>query len=236
MRKLIDNSMICSFCFIGLMSILPVANLQAQQEYRDVSGFDGISYSLSGNLEIAQGTSEKLMLKGDQDDLSKIITRVEDGKLKIYTKENTRIMGEVSVFVNVKDLHELSVAGSGNVVFKTGLKTSELGINLSGSGNIECMELIAAETEINLAGSGNIELGGIINGDSELNIAGSGDVDCENLQVTECEVNISGSGSARVWATDKLESNIAGSGNVYFRGEPLVNAKTSGSGSTKPIK
>jgi hypothetical protein len=210
-------------------------SLLAQQENREVSGFNKIEYSLSGTLEISQGTTEKLVLKGDKDDLSKIITRVEDGKLKIYTKENTWPSGDIVVYVNVKALEELSVAGSGNAIFKTGLKTEEMEINLSGSGNIECMELIASEAEIHLAGSGNIELGGTLNERMEVHIAGSGDVNSENLQTQVCEVNISGSGSARVWVIDRLESNIVGSGNVYYKGKPLVDAETTGSGSTKPL-
>jgi hypothetical protein len=206
----------------------------AQQEERDVSGFDRISYSLSGDLEITQGNKEELIIIGDSEDIDKIITEVKDGKLKIYKKNNSSRIGDVKVKVTVKDLSALSVAGSGNVEFKSDLKTEEFEMDLSGSGNISIPNITTEEIELNLAGSGNIRMGGEAE-ELELNIAGSGDVDCANLKTSETEVNIAGSGDAKVWATGELESNIVGSGNVYYKGNPLVDAETSGSGKTKPL-
>jgi hypothetical protein len=235
MRNKVDHSMSCSLVLLGLVFILSGGNLQAQQEKREATGFNSISFSLAGNLEIAQGTTEELMLKGDQADLAKIVTNVEDGELKIYCKEHSGNMGDVLVFVNVKELKELAIAGSGNVIFKTPLHTTEMEISLSGSGNIECLDLTATKSKINLSGSGDIKIGGVVSESSEINIAGSGDVNAENLKTKISEVNLSGSGSAKVWAEDQMESNIVGSGNVLYKGKPLVESNISGSGSTKHL-
>lgn len=207
----------------------------AQQVKRDVSDFNEISFSIAGDLEITQGNKEELLLIGEADDLEKIITRVEDGNLKIYTKNNFSHMGKVKVKVTVKELNELSLAGSGNVKFMTDLKTDEFEMDLSGSGNIRCEKITGNEMEINLAGSGNVYMGGELAEELEISIAGSGNVDCANLKAKEVEVSIAGSGDAKVWATDELESSIVGSGSVYYKGNPVVDAETSGSGKTKPL-
>jgi hypothetical protein len=217
------------FVFSGIV-------LQAQEESRAVSGFDKVSYSLPGQLQISQGSSESLLLKGDKNDLSEIITEVEGGELKIYTKEHGGHLGNVVVIVNLKNLKELSAAGSGNVIFKTGVQTSELEMNLSGSGSVECMDMKASKAEISLSGSGDINLGGVLNSELELNIAGSGNIKADDLQAKSGEVNLSGSGSAYVWITDNLESNIAGSGEVYYKGNPLLESSVHGSGSINSIK
>jgi hypothetical protein len=208
---------------------------KAQQEKRDVSGFDKISYSISGELEITQGNMEELILIGDSEDLEKIITKVDGGKLKIYTNNNNSRLSNVIVKVTVKELSALSIAGSGDVEFKSDMKTGEFELELSGSANIACPNITAREVEINLAGSGNIKMGGELESELEISIAGSGNIDCASLKAKEVEVNIAGSGDASVWATDELESNIVGSGNVYYKGRPLVDAETSGSGKTKPL-
>jgi hypothetical protein len=207
----------------------------AQQQKRDVSGFDKISYSISGELEITQGNKEELILIGDSEDLEKIITVVDGGKLKIYTKNNNSRLGNVIVKVTVKELSGLSIAGSGNVEFKSDLKTGDFDLDLSGSANIVCPNIAANELDIDLAGSGNIRIGGELESELEISIAGSGNVDCADLKAKEVEVKIAGSGDVKVWATDELESNIVGSGNVYYKGRPLVDAETSGSGKTKPL-
>lgn len=225
--------------FAGIAAVLLFLSFTqvafTQQEKRDVSGFNKISYSIAGDLEITQGDKEELILIGESDDLEKIITRVDDGNLKIYTKINFSHQGKVKVKVTVKELDELSLAGSGNVKFMTDLKTSEFEMDLSGSGNINCENITGKEVEISLAGSGNIYMGGELEEELEISIAGSGNVDCANLKAKEVEVSIAGSGNAKVWATNELESNIVGSGSVYYKGNPIVDAETSGSGKTKPL-
>jgi hypothetical protein len=236
MRKLaqqLGNRKTFYLLTLGLMLIGPLAF--GQKEKREVSDFSQIGYSLPGSMEIIQSDKVSLVLEGDKDDLERIITRVEGKELKIYTKNSSSGLGQVKVYVTVTELEELSVAGSGDVTIKSRLKTDELEIQLSGSGNIQCEDLEANEVDIDLAGSGDILLGGVAENELEINIAGSGDVKAEDLQTKAADVNIAGSGSVKVWATDELESNIVGSGSVYYKGNPLVDAETMGSGKTKPI-
>jgi hypothetical protein len=235
MKKLLFLNRFRAISAAGTLLIFLSFNLRAQEEQRNVSGFNSIGFALPCQLEITQGTTEGLTLKGDKEDMDKIVTEVRGSELKIYTNSHNARFHDVVIRVSVVNLEELSAAGSGNVVFKTGLKTSDFEISLSGSGNLNCDNLMASSTNVNLAGSGSVSLGGVVSEDSEMNIAGSGNINAEKLQVKKCEVSISGSGSARVWATDKLESNIFGSGNVYYKGKPLVDANTAGSGSTKAM-
>lgn len=223
----------------GLLSVtlfMINCTVLAEKENRAITDFTQISYSLPGSLEIVQADKVSLVLEGDQEDLNKIITKVEGDHLKIYAKGSSSGLGDIKVYVSIKELSELSVAGSGDAVVKSALKTEQLELHLSGSGNIQCEELICKELEVNIAGSGDIYVGGEAEEEIELNIAGSGDVKAENLKTSEAEVNIAGSGSAKIWVTDKLETNIVGSGDVYYKGNPLVDAESVGSGSTKSIE
>ena len=221
---------------VFLASLLISPAVFAQKEKREISDFTEIGFSLPGQLEIIQGSKVSLAIEGSKEDLEKIISKVDGDQLKIYRRNNHASgLGDVKVFVTVVKLNKLSIAGSGDVIFKSKLITGELEISLSGSGDIQCADLAADELEINIAGSGDIVLGGIAKEELEINIAGSGDVKAENLETKMAEVNIAGSETAKVWASEELETNIVGSGDVYYKGKPLVNAETMGSGSTKSI-
>ncbi len=227
--KAIALSMTFWLCFFSTTTLF------AQEEKRQVENFNTISYSLSARLEIYQGFAESVLLKGDPDDIQKIITKVENGELKIYTKNNFSHLGDIVILVTVKELNTLSVAGSGDVVFKTELKSSDFTINLSGSSDMICEGLSVKSTSISLSGSGDIRLGGINKGNLTIRIAGSGDVDAEELQSKDGEVNISGSGSVKIWATETLSANIVGSGDVYYKGNPRTETHISGSGTMKSL-
>lgn len=210
-------------------------NVNAQKEKREISGINSVSLSIAANLEISQGNSEELILIGDKNDLDKIETKVSEGHLKIYKKKGTSRIEKVKILLTIKDLEELSISGSGDVIFMTDFVTDDFELNISGSGNVKCRNIEANEAEISVAGSGDVLIGGELKSDLEINIAGSGDVNAAELKCQEVEVNIAGSGNAKVWAEESLESNIVGSGDVHYKGRPKVDSETTGSGSTRSL-
>ena len=227
------NKKLCLLA-VSMAFIFTSVQLLGQEESRDASGFTAISFALPGSLEIVQGSSESLVLKGNQDDLDKIITKVDGGTLKIYTKPHVSNLSQVNIYVTVRELKELAVAGSGDVFIKNVLKSDDFELSLSGSGDVTCDKLEATALEISLAGSGDVSIGGKVK-KVEISIAGSGDVKAEELESEDAEVSIAGSGDVKVWATKKLESSIVGSGDVYYKGNPLIDADVVGSGSTKSL-
>ena len=213
--------------------LMMTIQVSAQKEIREAQDFNRVNFSIPGTLEIEQGDHEGLILMGDKDDLEKIVTKVEDGTLKIKkVKGSAKLTKDVTAKLVVKELKELSVNGSGDVIFNTTFKAGEFEMNISGSGDIKCDRLLVNELEINIAGSGDMDLGGEVDTDFEISIAGSGDVNAPDLKAASVEVSIAGSGDAVVWATDELETSIAGSGSVRYKGDPKVNAEIRGSGST----
>jgi hypothetical protein len=221
--------------FIFLLLNLSIT-IFGQQESRQVSNFNSISYALPCNLTVYQDNSESLIIKGNEGQIKDIITKVVDGELKIYSDDhwNGDIEG-VEIIVHLIALENLSVAGSGNVKIITLLNANDLVISLSGSGDLSCMELSGSNLEVNLAGSGDIKLGGKVKNEVEINIAGSGDVKADELECQKALVSIAGSGSASVNATESLESSIIGSGNTYYKGSPHIESSDIGSGDVKPL-
>ncbi len=205
---------------------------------RDVSGFSKISLSISGNLHLKQGNKYEVVLKGDEETLDNILTEVSGKTLRIKSKPmmHWNNYGKIEIYITSPDINGISVSGSGDVTTETPVKTSELNLNISGSGTINIDNLAADELEATITGSGNIKLDGKISNSSDLTITGSGDFRGEKLQVKSVDVHITGSGSAKVYATDRLNTHITGSGDVYYAGRPLVDASSTGSGKTRSME
>ena len=66
-------------------------------------------------------------------------------------------------------------------------------------------------------------------------ITGSGSMKADELSVGSAGITITGSGSARVNVLKELETNITGSGSVQYKGNPLINAHSTGSGKTTAL-
>jgi hypothetical protein len=204
------------------------------KETRDLKDFTKIGFGVAGNMSINFGSEFKVVLEGDKDVLSKIITEVTNGKLIIKKERESWISGwndKISVYITLPELKGLGVSGSGKAEVKDALKTTDLNLTVSGSGKIYTTDLVVSSLDCGISGSGDIVIGG--NGSakkSDLSISGSGSFSGESLKTESAEVHISGSGNCNCNVTETLQASISGSGNVTYLGNPKIDARVSGSG------
>lgn len=210
-------------------------------ENRNVQDFESISLSIHAKVFVTQENSTSVKIKGDREDLEKIITVVENGTLKIKRKKTKKwnwnnSFKKIEVYISSPEVKNLKISGSGNIVAKSAIKTSDAIYSISGSGNIFIEELLAENVECHISGSGDINLKGDGVKDFEIHISGSGDVEAGYLKCEDVSVRVSGSGDCKVYATESLNARVAGSGDIYYRGKPeSVDSKTAGSGHIKSI-
>jgi hypothetical protein len=242
MRKVIHSgksALTLFFCFLMLQCVSVHSsgddNTPGVSADMDLSGFTSVSFNIAGKLYVKQDSAFSVKFEGKDEDLKKIIAEVKDNQLVIKTRNGSFSMGEVIVYVSMPRIEGLNVAGSGDIKAEELVKSSDISLSVSGSGNIYVDNLQAKEITSSISGSGNIAVKGTESESLNVNIAGSGDFDSRELSSKDINVSIAGSGSANVYATQNLITNIAGSGDVTYKGNPLVNASSVGSGSTKAI-
>lgn len=181
-------------------------------ETRDVTGFTSISLEGSANVHVTMGTTESVVVSGEDNIVPLIETNVLKHELVIKTKplmsySTTR---PVRVDVTMISLDQVSI---------------------SGSGNLDVPELKADSFYANLAGSGNITLSGEAN-TTNFTISGSGNIFSDRLTAKTAKALISGSGNITMYASDALDATITGSGDIRYSGSPASLSKNvSGSGS-----
>jgi len=199
-------------------------------ETRQVSNFDSIALSGSGEVIITQGGSESLTIETDDNVMEHIKVEVENGTLKLGFKAGVNIIStsRLVFYVGVDDLTGLSISGSGDVETDR-IETDHLDVAVSGSGDAQITELIAGEVKAEISGSGEISLAGEAAAQN-VTISGAGKYLAGDLCSDSIKVSVSGSGDATVCATGTLDSNISGSGSVNYYGQPSINSSESGSG------
>ncbi len=226
-----QGKLTCVFVFLLLTPLF----IYGQKDDRHLTDFSKISLSISADLFLTQSNNYSVVLEGSNDDLDKVITEVENGRLIIKLKKNNTRIGDVKIYVSMPDISDIDLAGSGSIVASKTVKVSEIDLCISGSGDIRFDDLQTKETDAEITGSGEITLNGSNKGELDITITGSGDMDAEAFESENVEVDITGSGSAKVFATENLETNITGSGDVRYKGNPLIDAQSVGSGKTRHL-
>lgn len=231
------RGLILSFIVLTIALTAGVSNAQSgNRQTRDIKGFTKVNFGVSGDLYINFGNEFKVELEGSKALLDDIITEVSSGKL-IIKKENWRnsMNEKVTVYITMPELNGLGVSGSGKAEVKDPLKTSDLGLSVSGSGRLVTTDLNVSNLDCSISGSGNIYIGG--NGtasDGEISISGSGNYSGEGVKIGSAEISISGSGNCSCSVSESIEAHISGSGNVTYTGSPKnVDARVSGSGKVR---
>ena len=215
-----------------------VLSAETIKESRNLGQFSSISLVISADVYLMQGTTQNVEIEGDKNDLAEIETIVADGVLKIGTKNHHGgNFGDITIYITVPVINGLSVSGSGDIKAKSGLKTDELDLSVSGSGSIDIKDLTVREVSAIITGSGNIDIeSGQAQSELDIEIKGSGSFSGEGFAAEEADITITGSGSAAVWAVKELDTHITGSGSVNYKGNPQVNAVSTGSGKTRSIQ
>jgi hypothetical protein len=224
-------------CGAWLSCATGVTTGQTVKEVRNVSSFDGMSLAMAANVYLTQGDHQSVEVEADKNALEFIRTEIDGNTLTIKTKEgHWRNLGQVNIYVTMQDIKRLSVSGSGSITAQNPIHSDNLKTDVSGSGNVKIQALESASISLTITGSGNIYLSGK-NEQAELNetITGSGSCKTDELVVGNASITITGSGSARVNVLKELETNITGSGNVMYKGSPMVNARSTGSGKTTTL-
>jgi hypothetical protein len=193
----------------------------AQADTRSVEGFDIHAVILRGSdeLKIKWADDNRLLVKGDQDDLDRNPFYVRGKTLYLgYTESGKSVRG-IKYLLETNTLRSIKLQGSGTI-WMAPLETGELEVVLEGSGDIRLHKVSADELELTLAGSGNIQLAEARVRELAIDMAGSGGIDLGAVESEDLSVDLSGSGdvlASEAGSTNRLDIGLAGSGDIDLR-------------------
>lgn len=233
---------------ISICSLLITATIQAQSwknserikgngneiiEKRTTSSYDDIKIMGAYDIELFAGTEGQITITAEENLMQFIKIEVDNNVLKIYTEKNKNLNSSsgknLKIAIPFETLSGVTLTGSGEIITKNKIKSSQFALNLTGSGNLK-LDIEADEIDTNLSGSGNITLDGKTNNLNNT-ISGSGGINTYNLDTKNADVTISGSGDIKVFCSESLKARVSGSGDIFYKGEPKIkDTKVSGSG------
>jgi hypothetical protein len=200
-------------------------------EERPVSGVKRVSLANQGDLTIQIGATERLEIEAEDNLMQYLETDVTAGELEIRTQENVNLDNTkpIRYTLTVTELDGLTISSSGSISAPD-MRSDRFSIQISSSGKLEIASLIADRLEVEISSSGDVTVKSGEVPQVDIQISSSGDLDLEKLASQNVTVKLSSSGDARVWVTDTLDGTLSSSGDLFYRGNPQVDVKTSSSG------
>lgn len=226
--------------FLIVATAIPFINAQkiikdANAEKRAVSGFHGISVATGIDLILAEGLIEEVAVSAKTNEFrDKIMTRVEDGILKIYYETRTGAVNkknetkDLKAYVSYKSLDQLHISTGAELTINGVLKSPKLNLTANTGG------LVSGEVDITLL---KIEQ----STGSKITLSGkAGTLDVEgttgskfkgdDMTTLKTDVSVSTGAIASVSAEKELQVKASTGGNVKYKGSPSIREIKKGTG------
>jgi len=200
----------------------------------NVTDFKSIDVSGGFDVTLVQGNTESLTLSAQENLYEYITAKVDNGTLKIYTRNNLMATRQMKARIIFKSIDNLKVSGGGDVISETPVNVEALDINISGGGDFSSV-INSEELKCHISGGGDAEIGGKTK-DFNLDISGGGNLKSEvNASVFSCR--IAGGGDLYLRNEDKtaeadLDINGGGDMDVKINAEKLKCTVTGGGDAT----
>ncbi|MBP6977274.1 MAG: DUF2807 domain-containing protein [Bacteroidales bacterium] len=187
------------------------------QEARELPAFDKIKVGGILELQLSQGSVQKVMVEVDDNLLSNIKTVVEDQTLTIST-EKIHDFSKLLVHVTLPDLTYLNASGASQVSGATPLEVQYLMIDGSGAAEID-LELLVQVLESKLSGAAQMHLTGSADSHKS-DLSGAASLEAFDLETQTTIITASGATTGEVSGIKELTIDTSGAGEVKYNKEP----------------
>ncbi|MBP7172625.1 MAG: DUF4252 domain-containing protein [Cloacibacterium sp.] len=211
------------------------------QQIRNVGDFTGIATSTGVAVTYEQGNQQSVRVETDPGKEQYIITKVENGILKIYVdnlgQRNMRF-GKMQVYVVSPQLTSLKMESGSAFKTTNQVKGKSLVINMDSGSACKADFDISGETKINMdSGSalkiqlnttdlnfnGDSGMAATISGKAEsakFNIDSGASCNAADFEAKNVVAKVSSGAIMKVWATDDLNVSVSSAASVRYRGNP----------------
>ncbi|WP_026755433.1 head GIN domain-containing protein [Sediminibacter sp. Hel_I_10] len=191
--------------------------------------FNKIEASRGLDVYITQNDVASIRVEADQNLQDLITTTIENGVLIITTKENIGSATSKKVFVNVKELEEIS-ASSGSYIYGNNTITSKsLKLNSASGADIE-LELDVTHLSCYASSGSDLKVSGKAN-EFIAKAASGSDIIAGDLLSNTCNASASSGADVTVNTIKKLTVTANSGGDITYHGNPELlekNGVTSG--------
>lgn len=217
-------------------------------EIRNVGNFSGIEVSTGVNVVFKQENATNVKVYADSDKLQNVITKVENGVLKVYIdNKGAKKMKFKNLSVNISSPRMDNIKTSSGSIFTVvnSIKENNLRIDASSGSSVAGKFTVNNTTDFS-ASSGsdvkaNVTSGKILvkcssgssislEGNSDIgmiDVSSGAEVKADNLRINNAEVESTSGSSVSVNVKDKMRVKASSGGSVRYKGNPKIDADVS---------
>ncbi|OCA75817.1 DUF4252 domain-containing protein [Chryseobacterium arthrosphaerae] len=213
---------------------------------RNVGEFSRIEASVGVNVIFKQENNRNVKVIADADKLQYVITKVENGVLKIYIdNKGQRNVRFKNLSINVSSPHIYGVKTSSGSIF-TVLDTvvennmdieaeagsvikgnfnikQDAAVNVS-SGSVLKADLTASKLALNISSGANVNLSGQA-ASAVIDVNSGSSTKLEDLKIASAVAESTSGASLSLFVTDKLKIKVSSGAAVKLKGNPELDAK-----------
>ena len=195
------------------------------------NNFNAISISGGWTADIRYSETFSIQIETDENIFPDLDISVAGTTLNIGFKSGYSISPtQCKVSITMPALIKLQTVGSLTAIISSfNMPKDSMSIDISGSGNITARDITVNTLKVDVSGSADFSATGKAK-NIIADVSGSGDIKTTDFETEKADISISGSGSAKVWVTRHLKADIGASGSVRYKGNPVIETKSSGSG------
>ncbi|MGI5067396.1 head GIN domain-containing protein [Treponema denticola] len=195
------------------------------------NNFNAISIAGGWTADIRYSETFSMQIETDENIFSDLDIFLTGTTLNIGFKSGYSISPtQCKVSITMPALIKLQTAGSLTAIISSfNMPKDSMSIDISGSGNITARDITVNTLKVDVSGSADFSATGKAK-NIIADVSGSGDIKTTDFETEKADISISGSGSAKVWVTRHLKADIGASGSVRYKGNPVIETKSSGSG------
>ena len=191
---------------------------------------------ISGNIELilSPDSIQQVTISSPSDYLPKIITKVENGVLIIYS-EQIFLNRTIKVNISSNSIHSLIAKGASKIRTESQLVAPEFSVELLGASSANMDLKVAGKFDLEVKGASKIELTGSCD-TFEVEGYGASEIIAENLIAKNVDVDVSGANHTKVYASESIVAKATGASEIECKGNPKSVKQSEHIGSTIRIE
>lgn len=203
---------------------------EVNQSYA-LADFDQLDMGSAFNIEVKQGTSFHIDVRGNRSDVDDLDVYTRNGVL--YAKyRNSRSRRYTTYFtITMPTVRGVDFSGASKSTISGFTNLRNVDITLSGASK-STVDLDATNLTFDLSGASTLDLlgqGSLLDGE----LSGASHLEAFDYAASDATLDVSGASRARVSVSRNLDVTASGASNVRYRGNPSVRQNTSGASSVQ---
>lgn len=184
-------------------------------------------------INYTQAPTDSVRIEGEASRIADVLVEQDGPVLKLSSKKGwikqSDSSSKIVVYLSSDSLTYISLSGANKLNMDSPVSVANLSMTIAGAGDVDVAQLkVRDKFELSLSGAGNADLDEVVAADVRIEMTGAGDVDAKIKGAANVDIQVSGAGDAdldltdcgRVFcgATGAADINLSGNANsLSFR-------------------